>query len=417
MKKIKIPYARPSDIILMLVFGSFSLTVTEGSERALTLMIAKGFRFSYVKSEDGALSFRAFLFRKKEICESFTRIGVNFSVGEDHGLPALFLSLSKRYGLMLGLLTLLLMTFFSQRFIWQIKVVPDGSTSVSETLRVLDSLGLKKGAFIPSLDIDGICTDFLIECDGISWIRINAIGNCVEVVLKDKSTRPAPEAEQPSNIVADCDGLIYRVELSGGQRLVFGGESVLKGQVLISGLVQNEKDGIAEAPVEDPTYHFERSIAKVFALTKETIEVKIPLKTVKKEYTGEKHEKKSFIFFSKSINFSFMGRNLPTSCDIIRMYDEIELPGEKILPVAIERELCLPYIEKEITLTEAEAERLARGELAERLSSLLGDEGILLCERTESETDGEFYTLTCSIECIRDIAVETPLFASDVNLK
>lgn len=415
MKKIKKAYVRMTDILLMFIFGSFSVKITERAEYALSFLISKGFRFSYVRSEKGELSFRAFLFRKKEILSAFEREGVSFTLGRSYGLPALFLSLSKKYGLIMGIFSILLLTVLSQRFIWQITVRGDEKTNASETLEALEELGLKKGAFIPRLDLDGICTDFLIQNKNVSWIRINAIGNCVEVVLKDKSIASETDNDLPSNIVADCDGLIYRVELSGGQTLVTGGESVLKGQVLISGLVQNEKEGIIEAPVENPTYHFERSIAKVFAITNEKIEVSVPLLSVKKQYTGAQYEKKSLVFFSKSINFSFLGRNLPSSCDIIETYTELELPKSKIIPIALKTTLYKQYTEMQVILTEDEAKEIAERELSEKIASLLGIDGALLSKRIHVSLDEDSYSLICEIECIRDIAVETPLFVTDLK--
>lgn len=402
-----------TDVILMFFFGYCELFVKSGYERALSVIFERKLRFTHMRNVDGGISFRIYLFRRKQLLFALSKEDAEFSCGKAQGLPAILLSVVKKKGLALGLISLLAITLISERVIWEISITGTKELLDSEILADLEEHGIKLGTRISSLDIDQICTDYLIENPSLSWIRINAIGNCLQVVVKEKDIVPSAEGDRPSNLVADCDGLIYRVETISGQRLVSGGESVLKGQILVSGLVENQDPNIEGVIIENPTYRFERSIGKVFAITDETLTVEIPMIYTEKRYTGEIYEKKSLIFFSNSINFSFLGRNLYENCDIMNVYDHITLPNGKILPVSVKNTLYKEYVTEEIPLTEKEAARLAESTLAEKIASLIGEEGVLLSKSISASCDGDLYKIECKISCIRDIGVETPLFSAD----
>ncbi|MBE6619236.1 MAG: hypothetical protein E7626_05590 [Ruminococcaceae bacterium] len=413
MKKRTRTYINIADMILMFFFGYCEVRVKDSFEKTLNALLTLGIRFTKMKNTDSGVSFLIYLGSRKKVSQILSDQDVVFSVSGAKGLPAPIIALSRRYGLVLGLLTVLTLCVVSERVVWEISVTGNETVKAAEIISDLERYGVRHGAYIDSLDTYAICTDYLLENDKLSWIRINAVGNRLQVVVREKNARPESEGERPSNLVAACDGLIYRVETLGGQRLVYGGESVLRGQILVSGLVDNELSGIEGVYIENPSYRFERSKGKVFAITSEQITVEIPMTVTEKHYTGENHQKKSLIFFSKAINFFLMGRNSYNSCDIIEVYKYIELPGEKVLPVCIKNTVFKEYVEREISLSESQAAELAEKELAEKISSLLGDEGTLLSKSVEAYCEDGIYTLKCSIGCIRDIAVETPLFSSD----
>ncbi len=397
----------------MLFFGYCEFFIKSGSERALSILFASSVRFSHMRNLDGGISLRVYLFRKKQLSRALEQENVDFSCGKACGLPALFSSLFKKRGLSLGLIAVIVLSLLSESVIWEIKVLGTNELHDAEILEDLKDYGIDLGRRISSLDIDQICTDYLIENPALSWIRINAVGNCLQVIVKEKDIAPSPDGGRPSNLVADCDGLIYRVETVSGMRLVSGGESVLKGQILVSGLVENENPNIEGVIIENPTYRFERSVAKVFAITDETLTVEIPMTQLEKRYTGEIYEKKSLIFFSKEIFFPFLGRNLYESCDIMDMYNHLSLPSGRVLPFSVKNTLYREYVSEEIPLTEKEAARLAENALAEKIALHIGEEGVLLSKSVSAYRDGDFYKIECKINCIRDIGVETPLFSAD----
>ena len=390
-----------TDTILMLFFGYCEIKVFSAREEVLNILLHSRIKFSAMSNTKDYMSLRIYLYKKRKLLSYLQNTSAEFSVGENRGLPALIFTLSKKYGLVLGLIAFLAITVSAEMFIWEIKVSGNEKISDSEILHEMSEFGVKTGARSASLDLDSICTDYLLKHKDVSWIRVNIIGNCAEIVLREKATASPEEKDYPSSLVALCDGFIFRVEVNSGQVLVSSGEAVLKGQVLVSGLVDNGNE----------TFRFERARAKIFALTEDVISVKIPMTYTEKRYTGEIYEKKSLIFFSKSIFFSFLGRNSHTSCDIIEVYDSPVLWNGKVIPVSIKTDIYKEYIIETVPLTEKEAARLAEKELSEKIASLLGDEGILISQSISSDCDGEYYLLSCIVSSIRDIASEVPMFS------
>ena len=390
-----------TDTILMLFFGYCEIKVFSEREEVLNFLLGNRIKFSAMSNTKDYMSFRIYLYKKRRLLSYLQNSSAEFSVGENKGLPALIFTLSKKYGLVLGLLAFLAITISAEMFIWEIKVSGNEKISDSEILSEMSEFGVKIGSRSDSLDLDSICTEYLLRHKDVSWIRVNIIGNCAEIVLREKTTATPEEKNRPSSLIAACDGFIFRVEVNSGQVLVSSGEAVLKGQVLVSGLVDNGNE----------TFRFERSQAKIFALTEDEISVKIPMTYTEKRYTGEIYEKKSLIFFSKSIIFSFLGRNSHTSCDIIEVYDSPVLWNGKVIPVSIKTDIYKEYITEDVPLTESEAARLAENELSEKIASLLGDDGILVSQSISTGCDGEFYYLHCTLSSIRDIASEVPIFS------
>ena len=104
------------------------------------------------------------------------------------------------------MLAFLAITISAEMFIWEIKVSGNEKNSDSEILYEMSEFGVKIGARSASLDLDSICTEYLLKHKDVSWIRVNIIGNCAEIVLREKATATPEEKNHPSSLVALCDG-------------------------------------------------------------------------------------------------------------------------------------------------------------------------------------------------------------------
>ncbi len=398
--------------ILMLIFGFVEIRTKGSTGEILSILIERAMTFNRMQNiSDGELIFRIYFFRFKEFKAIAHSRGLEFTEIKKGGLPALFVRFRKRYGLILGGLFLIFICIISELFVWDISISGSEKTSSSEILSNLQAYGIKKGAYISSLDLDGICAEYLLKNSSLSWIRINAVGNSLEVVVHEKELRPETQTDKPSSIIAKRDGYIIRLEVYGGSPLVGHGEAVLKNQPLVNGIVEQDNGA----------YRFERAKAKVFALVEDTFTVKIPMKESVKRYTGNVFEKKSLIFFSKSIKFSVLGRNSDMSCAIIEedngylyeteeILDEAELLYGKILPVAIKTVRTKEYSLEEIPISESEARARANAELSEIIFSCLGKDGYTVSKKTVSYCRDGYYILEADISYVCDIASEIPLF-------
>ena len=149
-----------TDTILMLFFGYCEINVFSAKEDVLNFLLGRKIKFSAMSNTTECMSFRIYLYKKRELLSYLQKSASEFSVGESRGFPALIFNLSKKYGLVLGLIAFLAITVSAEMFIWEIKVSGNEKITDSEILREMSEFGVKTGARTASLDLDRICTDY-----------------------------------------------------------------------------------------------------------------------------------------------------------------------------------------------------------------------------------------------------------------
>ena len=75
----------------------------------------------------------------------------------------------------------------------------------------------------------------------IAWITVNVEGSRVTAILEEAVPPPAVvEDGIPTNLIAGETGFITRVEVQNGNAVVKPGDSVLAGDLLVSGIMDNK---------------------------------------------------------------------------------------------------------------------------------------------------------------------------------
>ena len=343
--------------------------------------------------------------------------GIPFHTVRRLGLPQLVGRYRKRLGIPLGLLIFLLLTKLSTQYIWEVTVSGNETLTDAEVQECLEALGCGIGSYIPSVDFYNICHEFILENESVSWISVNMVGTTARVELIEARPKGSIEDggnETPSNLLAAFDGEIVRTETASGMIAVRAGQTVTKGQLLVSGVVDVGHQ-------EEGRFVLVRSRAKVYAKTKRTLEVVVPYETVKKTTVGRETLKKSLKFFGKSIKLKENSSILPDGCDIIVenrrivLFEGDTMTGGIPLPISVITEYRETVTEERVTLTEEEALRTAGIEMSALFSKELPDAEILSrTVRTEVRTleEGEALALIWEMTCIEDIAVESPIGVS-----
>ena len=158
--------------------------------------------------------------------------------------------------------------------------------------------------------------------------------------------------------------------------------------------------------------------ARVFARTTRILTVEIPLSYTQKVYATDPADapngfsfEKSVIFFENHIKFSKKTGNLGGFYDTIEEEASWGLVPGVGFPISTRTVWYIPYETVTATRTPAEAEALARFELAKKIAALSGAE---LLGTTVSVSHGEdTLTLTCTLTCIEDIGAIRPIEVGD----
>jgi len=351
--------------------------------------------FSLSRQGDVAIGY-VLSFQKRRLFAELQREGISPVSVTLKGLPQFLYLRRYRVGVFLGVTVGILLSVLSGQYIWQIEVVGNETLTDEEVLFLLSTEGVYEGAPIQTIDALAVANRLCEKSPLIAFIGVNIVGNRVEAMVLEHKDKGVPLADDtPSNIVAEKNGVIVSVVLEAGVSKLKAGDTVSKGELLISGvnLLRNEK------------YHYQRAKGVVLAETLNEISLSQPLYRYDKEYTGRFFEEKTLIFFTKSKKLSKECGNLPLTCDRIEKRERVMLFGRVPLPLWIKTVSYREFIPVEVPLSEEEAIRLAR----EKILTGLADTPLVSYREDITKTD-DSVTLTVIYRAIEDIAKEYPLF-------
>lgn len=382
------------------IFGAFSLTIAE--ERAkdvLNVLITNNIPFGRTVLKQGCISvcltpngYRKYV----DICGGKLIFGEK---AENVGLFSILKRYRMRVGMFVGILIFAVMLGVSTLFVWDINIVGNKNITATEIYEMLESHGFYIGTFIPDADTNVICSKIVLEAGNISFMKINMRGTVATVEIHERE--PDPDTEQtnaPSNLVAKYDSQIERLEVLGGDVKVSYLQTVKKGELLVSGIIDSSALG----------YRTVRSRGKVWARATLCFESEIPFETEEKVYTGNEICKKSIIFFAKTINLS-KNTNIPyEKYDTIVSKEKIYLFGIIELPISVTTIRYTEYRRQPRTLSENEALRRAITEINEKLDTELYGADIL-SRKTDVVSNGYALQVRTEIYCVIDIAEEVKI--------
>lgn len=175
------------------------------------------------------------------------------------GLPFLLVRLRRRKMLFVGLAAFFIILYGLSSFIWTVDVEGNVKVPEDKLLNALAKYGIKPGAFKKGLDISAIENRLVIDVPDIWWASIQLKGTkAIVKVVEAAQPPPMIDKDTPCNIVASKDGIIHEIVVLEGQPLVKQGDTVKKGQLLVSGVVEDS---------ETMTTRFVHAMAQVVART------------------------------------------------------------------------------------------------------------------------------------------------------
>lgn len=309
---------------------------------------------------------------------------------ETEGLFGLFWAKRRRIGLAIGAIIGIFFIYLSTFFVWGVKIEGNGEVPVSEIVDTLAKHGFYEGALKSRFDVNEVAASFLADRSEFSFCSINISGAVAHVELHPLSpTRFSEPENDPYNLISDADGIIVRLEVENGMSAVKLGDSVHKGQLLVSGIMEN---------TVNTAFRLVRAEGRVWARVNKTLSFSVPLEYTEKKYTSERSASRLKIL-GKKIGFA----RVPSKgdYDIISSVEIPEIFGCE-LPFGIERILYAFYVEKVETLTEEEA--LVKAHDLYRKRAVTEFDGATILEESFSHKikNGELI-LTCEVCAVEEI--------------
>lgn len=280
-----------------------------------------------------------------------------------YGMPVLFHKYKRRYFFMGGLTLALCFIIIMSQFIWSIEVVGNESVSDAEILQVLGELGLKRGRPAGGFDARDLKNNALMKLDGLNWLWVDIRGSRAIVSVSEKKKAPEMlDDKTPCDIIASKPGVVKSFITKEGQSNIEVGQTVMEGELLISGVVKSER----AAP------RYTHAVGEVYARTWYEQSGVYPLSKQIRSPTGNISTKNTLRLFGININFFINSGNPYTSCDIIETNHDLVLFG---MYTGISWK-TVTYSEIDISYEPLSAEQVmqnARGELEDSIAALISE--------------------------------------------
>ncbi len=272
------------------LLGYVRLTVSgEYSERLLNILSANRISFWEIHKKHDTY----------EICllrRDFSRLrhlrrhtGVRVHIASRHGLPKIVRRYRLRFGIPVGAMVFFVILYYLSARLWVIDIRAPQRYDTSRAQCILQDLSVHIGMKMDELDTDTLRQQFIMLDPSVSWASFNRQGSVLQlnVSLQSEQKREEPA---PCNLIASEDGVIVRNDVRSGVLLVQTGQTVSAGQVLVSG-VRNEQG----------RNEFLHSAGEVYAMVMEHQMVNLPVKETVHYTVGEPKKRYAFKFFGVTI--------------------------------------------------------------------------------------------------------------------
>lgn len=362
--------------------------------RALNLMLDE--KIYYKKSkilENGDLEIEIKTSYANKLKASLEKAGIEAEFSKNKGIISHLSRYKARIGFLIGSILLVIFVYISSNIIWEININGNSSVSDEQIISELKEVGISLGTYVPKIDYGKVQNRFLMNSDDISWISINIRGNVANISVRETLHENIQNDKKYTNVVAKTDGQIVLISVIDGKKQISIGDVVEKGQILISGVLDSQSQGV----------RYVNAKGSIKAYVNKEILVKIPYKDKVKAPTGNIGSDKSVKIFTNNIKIYNFNNKTENNYDIIEKSEQIKLFNLIKLPIFIETTTYYEYEYIDITRSSKEAVDLGLKELNARIEEATKD-----CELKSKEiktyTDEEYFYIKCDLYCIEDIA-------------
>lgn len=302
----------------------------------------------------------------------------------------------RRTGLWVGAALLAAGLLVMGRFVWRVEIRGTEQLDPAVITAALAEYGVHPGVLAGKIDARTVERRMQIRFAEIAWITVNVEGSRVTAILEEAVPPPAVvEDGIPTNLIAGETGFITRVEVQNGNAVVKPGDSVLAGDLLVSGIMDNKMG-------ESRLAH---ARGRVYAQVRERLEIFVPYEQRDYLLAGVARRRYLTVF---GMEIPLQGRGAPVGP--YRLEQVVTQPGGffSLLPVTLREECYLQLREVTKTVSPQEAMRQAEKELVLREQGLAAE--VIHREAVGSEGPAGF-TLAAEYLLERQIAVEAKVQA------
>lgn len=240
---------------------------------------------------------------------------------EKRGLPFFIKKYSKRTAFFAGIILFFLILNYLSGFIWTVRVSGNRNISDQEILKACQEIGVYEGMRKRGFDAKAEKERLLINSDSLAWSSMNIEGCVLTVNVTEIKNTKEKNDEVPTNLKAAGDGIIKKIDVKSGNCVVKVGDTVKKGDVLVSGIIEGQT-----------STQFVHSSGAIIAKTEREITARADFNQTVCNKTGRESSKSVLSFLHIKIPLYLGKTSSPAKTETV--IHKAELFGQK-LPMSI----------------------------------------------------------------------------------
>lgn len=326
----------------------------------------QGVRINHIKNVDDSIEFECFAKEYRSVCKIARKHGGTIKIIKRRGIIFPLARLINRSGILAGLVLGLAVFGILSGYVWNVEVVGNETISSTIILDYLSQQGLHSGVSWRSVDKRTIESLVMARFDEVAWVHINRIGTNAKVELREADLKiDADDTSAPSNLVAKKDGFIVLTSVYDGWQQKFKGDSVTKGDLLVSGVYESEhaKENM-----------FAHADGVFMAQTENDFSFNITREQKRKKYTASK-QYKAISFFGLYLPL-YIGQIPKSDADIEKSCNYIYINSRPV-PIGIITTTAEKYIIENYTMNDEELNEMINNEAQKQIDLLFGKENIV----------------------------------------
>lgn len=330
-------------------------------------------------------------FRDKENLKALLHeLNINVLKIEDKGLYTDIINFPVIKILVGAAMIFVLLMLINSLFIWKISVEGNYSYSDNQIISFVHKQDVKEGNPRADIDCDQIEKAIRKNFEDISWVCAEVKGTNLIIHIKENYiTEISMTEDEPYDIVANHDGTIVSILVRQGKAMVKAGDSVKKGDVLISGVVdvfdESEQKLFSKFCNSDGDI-----VGEIIYDYKDTLAL---------NYTQKITGKKKTIYLPSAFDYKWLDLTGNENKDIIYSDKKLKMFGNFYLPLSIQKYTVISYQNKPAEYTKKQAEQILNNNLLYKLTIMEQKGYKILKKDVKISKEKDTYVLSGQITC------------------
>lgn len=218
--------------------------------------------------------------------------GAQICIFSKKGLFFTLFKYRRRIGMIIGLILAFMVTVYLSNVVMIVEVYGNETLTDKQVESILKDYGISIGSFIPSIDLREAERLITSSVDNIAWIGLRSTGCKIQAEISETVSPPKIiPTSVPCNIVSSRDAQIVDIKnVHMGMLIPMLYDGVKKGDILISGTVEDGKGGV----------YYAHSMGEIIGRYTEKVVFQQQFTDNRYEYGNEIH-RKTFYFFGLKI--------------------------------------------------------------------------------------------------------------------